>query len=213
MDGVIVRSEPAWRASEEELIRRRGINIRETNFRQTQVPFLIGRSQQEAAEIYKKFFDLKDDIMHLRQERIEIVKDLFQEVPLMSGVYELIECLFKKGYLLGLATSSPMELVDIVFERFRLGNFFKAVVVAEMAGKGKPAPNIYLKTAELLGVEPSRCLVFEDAINGLEAAKKAGMRCIMIPNNFAALENLAKADWIIESFCDIDLEKIRMKGL
>lgn len=208
LDGVVIKSENAWRASERELMLRRGIDVDKTNFRKTQVPFLIGRSQEEAAKIYKKFFGLKEDAMVLRQERIEIMKPLFLDVPLMVGVGDLIKFLFRQRFPLGLATSSPYELVEIVFSRFGLSRFFKAVVTAEMVGKGKPAPDIYLETAKLLKVKPRKCLVFEDAINGVEAAKSAGMRCIMIPNNFVNDEALNKADWIIESFLDIDLNRL-----
>lgn len=210
LDGVIIKSESAWRASERELLLRRGIDVDKTNFQEAQVPFLIGRSQEEAAKVYKKFFNLQEDILSLRQERIKIVKSLFLDVPLMVGVDRVIEFLFNQGFLLGLATSSPIELVEIVFHRFDLYKFFKVVVTAEMVGKGKPDPDIYLETARLLKVEPCKCLVFEDAINGVEAAKSAGMRCIMIPNNFVNNEALEKADWVIKSFLDIDLDKLKV---
>jgi sugar-phosphatase len=82
---------------------------------------------------------------------------------------------------LALASSSPRRLIDVVVTRFGLRSRFAVIHSAEDEPAGKPDPGIFLTTARLLGVEPARCVVFEDAAAGVAAAKAAGMRCVAVP--------------------------------
>lgn len=131
-----------------------------------------------------------------------------QKVEVMPGVTELVQ--FVKGkYKLAVASSAPFTKINIVLRKLALAGTFDAVVSGEnMHLKGKPAPDIFLAAAKKLKIEPRNFLVLEDAKNGVEAAKNAGMYCIGVHNKFTfetvgKKQNLSKADWEVESLHEV----------
>ncbi len=208
MDGLMVRSEEAWIASEREFLAGRGIHVTEP-LRREMAPFLAGRNQHEAAQFYKTRFNLKGSLEALKRERIELARTHFERVPLCEGVIELLNA-FKGSHLkLGLASGSPRELIRMILDRFDLWPYFHAVVSGDQVPHSKPHPDIYHLAAKSLGVQPRECLVFEDAPNGVEAAKAAGMVCALVPNKLIHNSNVEKADFVFDSLTAIDLEKLR----
>jgi len=86
-----------------------------------------------------------------------------------------------RGFHIGLATSSPMNLVDVVVEKLNIRDYFSAISSAEHLPYGKPHPQVYLNCAAMLNASPIDCICFEDSFNGMISAKAARMKCVVVP--------------------------------
>ncbi len=102
--------------------------------------------------------------------------------PVKKGLYELLEVLREKGLRLAVATSSSYESAKRLLEEAKVFAYFHAVVTGNMVERSKPAPDIYLKACEALGVSPEYALALEDSYNGIRSAHAAGMKVIMVPD-------------------------------
>lgn len=120
-------------------------------------------------------------------------------IRLIEGAREWVELLSRHRVRLGLATSSRRPKMTLVMERAGLLDYFAVTVTGDEVIHGKPAPEIFLLAAERLGVEPSKCIAFEDAVNGIQAAKQAGMTCIAVTSTHAA-DQLREADVVIDHY-------------
>jgi HAD superfamily hydrolase (TIGR01509 family) len=148
----------------------------------------------------EEFFEAYDiEASHMYREKVELT----------PGCLQLIRSLKAAGFALGLASSANRAWIRMVLERFSLETFFGAVVSAEdVRGQGKPDPAVFLRAAELLQVPPGECLVIEDAANGAEAAKRAGMYCVGFMNGFNDGQDLSAADKLISDFSELTVENI-----
>jgi HAD superfamily hydrolase (TIGR01509 family) len=118
-------------------------------------------------------------------------------VPL-PGAAEWVSRLHADGWRQAVASSAPRRNIEVMLRVLKLDHYFQAIAAAEDVDKGKPDPQVFLKAASLLTRPPSRCIVVEDAAAGIEAARRAGMRCIGV-NPGATLA----ADWSVESLEDL----------
>jgi HAD superfamily hydrolase (TIGR01509 family) len=205
MDGVMIESEPLWEKTERILLRRRSIDYNPT-YRDK----IVGLNQKDSAELLKETFGLPETIEEIIAERVEILISLYEEeLELVPGLVPLLEELKRKEFLLALASSSPLRVINFVLDKFSLGEFFSVVVSGDSVELGKPHPDIYLHTTKKLGVPPEECLVIEDSINGVKSAKKAGMTCIAIPDKRLNQEEFQTADLIIDSLDKISAQVIK----
>uniref|UniRef100_UPI0026033828 HAD family hydrolase n=1 Tax=uncultured Anaerovibrio sp. TaxID=361586 RepID=UPI0026033828 len=124
-------------------------------------------------------------------------------ITTMPGVRELLERLKAAGYVIGLGSSSTMEMIQLVLGRFGLRDYFRVLVSGDELPRSKPDPLIFLTVAEKLGVKPENCTVIEDAYAGVTAAKAAGMRCIGYYNPNSGPQDLSGANQIVKSHDDI----------
>ena len=116
-------------------------------------------------------------------------------VTLMPHAERVIHSLHEAGYPLGVATASDQKWVERWMGQFALLPYFRAVATKDQVVNNKPAPDVYLLAAEKLGVSPSRCLVFEDTLAGVRAAKGAGMTVVAVPSPLTNSLNFSQADW------------------
>lgn len=132
------------------------------------------------------------------------------EVSPMPGLLDLMQAARQAGIKLAVATAAPPGNVHFVLGTLGLENYFDAVVNGAEVVKGKPDPEIFLKTAEKVGAEPCACLVFEDSRFGLEAARRAGMRSVMMTTSIPAAqaEEIPGVWKAIADFREITLEEI-----
>lgn len=129
---------------------------------------------------------------------------LYREVYLpfikpVNGLIELLEILEEKKIPMAIATSGIQPNIDFMFENIPIKKYFKIVVNSSNITKGKPNPEIYLKAASILETEPENCLVFEDAVVGINAAKSAGMKVIALSTT-QPQEELTDADMVVDDF-------------
>jgi sugar-phosphatase len=131
----------------------------------------------------------------------------------MDGAVESVDMVRRAGLLCAVASSSPMVLITAVLERLGVVDAVDVVCSAEDDARGKPAPDIYLRTASRLGVSPAACLAIEDSVNGVLSARAAGMPCIAIPDEVTATDpRLGEASIRLDSLRELDdarLEELR----
>ncbi len=166
---------------------------------------LFGLRLKEITEILVKYFKLDVDPKEIDSERSDIFLGLIsKELKASKGLIELLELLTAKNIKIALATSGVNEYADLVLDKLKIRHFFQAIVTGDDVKKGKPDPECFLKAADKLDVEPSDCIVIEDAENGVQAAKAAGMKAIGYQNlSNPYRQDLKKADLVIRSLTDI----------
>ncbi len=165
----------AWQAFGRE---RLGLTITREMFFET----ISGRKNEEAlAELFPGRFS-PDELARVSAEKEALYRGRFgPTLQPVAGVLRLIaELRDCEDVSIALATSGPPENVEFMFGRFGIEEAFQAVVNASHVTKAKPDPAVYLLAAEKLGIAPRRCVVLEDAYAGVQAAKRAGMRCLAV---------------------------------
>jgi sugar-phosphatase len=205
MDGVLIDSEPLWKIAMEEVFHSVGSVLTKEHFQKT-----VGLRIDEVV----RFWHQHEGWQNVSSEEIEsrIVEkmvDLIKEngEPL-SGVIETLSYLKENNIKVGLATSSYKVLVETVLEVLNIAHYFHTTHTAEFEQYGKPHPAVYLTVAEQLNVEPLRCLVIEDSLNGIISAKAAKMKVVCIPEKTHHPEpKLILADYHYENMIDL------LKGL
>jgi HAD superfamily hydrolase (TIGR01509 family) len=205
MDGVMIDSEPLWEKTERILLAKRNIDYNPT-YREK----IVGLSQNDSARLLKETFNLPETIKELISERVETLLSLYErELELVAELVNLLKQVQESGFLLALASSSPIRVINFVLDRFALKGFFSIVVSGDDIELGKPNPDIYLHTARGLGVKPEECVVIEDSINGVKAAKRAGMFCIAVPDRRLNQKEFQVADLVVDSLDKINVKLIK----
>ncbi len=200
LDGVIVDTAPfhfqAWTKTLEEM----GLP-----FSQEEFALIFGRRNRDIlAEVIGKPLSTEE------MERISARKEsLFREalrgkVRALPGVLFWLEELKRRGYRQALATSAPRENMEMMVGSLGIEGFFDKIVLADELSAGKPDPEIFLLAAKALQLSPTRCIVIEDAVAGVEAAKRAGMRCIALATSHPR-RALAEADMVVDSLDALSL--------
>lgn len=200
MDGVIVDTEPVYFETNRRLFERLGFTVTHDDYAQ-----FVGL---DAAHMWARLKDrqsLPHEIDALIQMEADGMIAGLQSAPLlpMPGLLDLIDRLRGSGFKLALASSSMHRVIRTILDKLDLSDGFLAVVSGEDVPHGKPAPDIFLRAAALLGVPPSDCMVIEDSANGVRAAKAAGMRCIGLRNPSSGAQDLSAADLIVDSLDQI----------
>lgn len=204
MDGIIVDSEPLWEKSEIRLINQKGVKYN-NSYREK----IVGLNQVDSIKLLKKTFRLKSSIESIFEERIQILLDLYKnELSLVPGITNLLEESLSHNLKIGLASGSPMKVIDFVLKKFDIRNYFSTVVSSDCVERGKPSPDIYLKTAKLLETDPKDCIAIEDSINGVKSVKNAGIFCIAVPHPDLDINKYEKADLLFEKLSDINIASI-----
>lgn len=145
-----------------------------------------------------------DEVDRLCREKEAIYRQIYKPV-LPDGLREVLDRARASGIKLAVATGGPTENVDFILDSLGLRSYFPIIIDATMYSRSKPAPDCFLAAAKALGVEPSECRVYEDALNGIGAAKNAGMECyaVTFTNPRATLES-AHPDLIFDSYCEFN---------
>jgi sugar-phosphatase len=209
MDGLLIDSEPLWYQAALEVMGDFGINIGEEEYSLT-----IGLRTKEFLDFWFRRHNVDMALLPATEKAItgSVIEKIRQEGKIMPGVEETISLFRSKGFHIGLATSSPLSLVEAMVERTGLHNTFMAYTSAEHLPYGKPHPQVYLDCAIALGSYPSACICFEDSFNGMIAAKAARMKCVVVPEPSRRHESRwHAADHLLHSLSDFDesvLEKI-----
>lgn len=163
----------------------------------------VGTSNEKVASDYIQSDGIKKSQKELITEKQTLYMDLIPEVELCTGTREILER-FKGKMSLAVASSSHEKEIRAILETHDLISYFPVILGGDMVQKRKPDPEIYAKSAGLLGVEPRKCLAFEDSSPGLNAAKNAGMKAIAVPNEFTREHDFTRADSIVTSFDAVD---------
>jgi HAD superfamily hydrolase (TIGR01509 family) len=178
LDGVLADSETWWSQIDAKLLAEYSVTYHGEHHKN-----VIGVSYRIVVEFYKKAFGLSAPTEEMMRRRGEIATEFFaNRVGLFPKVKELLEELRLMKLHLAVATSSVSASARPFLDRHQLNGFFEVIVTGEDVEHGKPAPDIYLCAAEHLGIPADACLVVEDALPGVAAAKAAKMRVAAIPD-------------------------------
>jgi HAD superfamily hydrolase (TIGR01509 family) len=201
LDGVLADSEPWWNEIDAKLLAEYGVTYHCEYHRN-----VLGVSYRLAVEFYKKAFGLSAPTEELMRRRGEIAAEFFaNRVGLFPSTRVVLEELREMNLRLAIATSSMSASARPFLNRHELTTFFDVIVTGEEIERGKPAPDIYLRAAGKLGVPADACLVIEDALSGIAAAKAAGMRVAAIPDTrfVDPREYEKEADYLLGSLSEI----------
>jgi HAD superfamily hydrolase (TIGR01509 family) len=201
LDGVLADSEPRWTEIDAKLLAEYGVTYR-GEYHQN----VVGVSYRIAVEFYKKTFGLSVPTEEMMRRRGEIATEFFaNRIGLFRNVKEVLEELRKMKLHLAVATSSVTASARPFLDRHQLTGFFDVIVTGEEVERGKPAPDIYLCAAQKLGIRADACLVVEDALPGVAAAKAANMRVAAIPDRrfVDPRDYEKKADYVLGSLKEL----------
>jgi HAD superfamily hydrolase (TIGR01509 family) len=201
LDGVLADSERWWNEIDAKLLAEHGVNYRGEYHRN-----VLGVNYRLAVEFYKKTFGLSASVEELMRRRGEIATDFFvSRIDVFPSTKTVLQELRQMNLHLAVATSSVSASARPFLARHGLTSFFEAVITGEEVEHGKPHPEIYLRAAEKLGVGADACLVIEDALSGIAAAKAAKMCVAAIPDTrfVDPSEYKKQADYVLSSLKEL----------
>jgi len=206
MDGVIADTGPyhlkAWQA----VFHKRGASFTEDDFRRN-----FGQRNDTIIRNTLGEQVSQSEIEVIAGEKEETFRQaLGRNIKPLPGAVKLIRSLREHGFKLALASSAPIENIQLIIQGLGIGDCFHAIVTGRDVAEGKPSPQGFLLAAQKLGVEPESCIVIEDAVAGVIAARRAGMRSIAVTNTHSR-ERLGEADLIVDTLDEVtvnDLENL-----
>ena len=204
LDGTLVDNNPFHLKAWKQYLINIGRELSEEEYKKN----FNGRTNKDVVEyIYeRKMTDEEARPFYLNKEALyrEIYQPFIAPIP---GLLDFLNEVDEAGIPMAIATSGITVNIDFMFEHIPIKQYFKAVIHSSHIKKGKPDPEIYLKTAEVLGVDPSKCIVFEDALVGIQSANGAGMKVIGLTTSHTP-EELKEADSVIHDYTEINVSKI-----
>ena len=210
MDGLLIDSEPYWQQAGMETLREFNVTLEPIQYHHT-----TGLRTPEWLDYWFGYFGIDKTLIPaaasaLHENVFEKIRDFAEPMP---GVRQVLDLFKAHQFRIGLATSSPLELANIVTDKLEIGDYFDAVTSAGDLPFGKPHPQVYMNCAAELGAAPLECLAFEDSFNGLIAAKAARMKCVAIPvADQYSLPKWGAADLKLGSLLDFTDEHLRGLG-
>lgn len=206
MDGVIVDTEPVHRYAFYRHFEELGIQVSDEEY-----ATFTGCSTKNVYQQLKDKHGLEPDVdalMHSKREFFNRAFDEKADLDLLGGVRTLIEDLHQHNVQLILASSASKGTIDRVMRRFALAPYFTHLISGEDFPRSKPDPAIFEHAASLSVAPKQQCLVIEDSANGVAAAKAASIYCIGYNSEHSKLQDLSRADQVINHFAELTAEKI-----
>ncbi len=201
MDGVLTDSEPLINAAAITMFRERGLSVRPEDF----LPF-VGTGEDRYIGGVAESYHFPLDLAAAKRRTYEIYLELVpQRLEIFPGARDLVETCRAAG--LRIAVASSADRVKVVANLRQIGlpvEFWDAAIVGEDVTAKKPAPDIFLKAAARLALAPQNCVVIEDAVNGIQAALAAGMRCVAVAQSFS-VDRLKAADVVRNRIAEVSL--------
>jgi beta-phosphoglucomutase len=201
LDGTLIDNNPYHLKAWKQYLLNMGREVSEDEYKAN----FNGRTNKDVVEyIYqRKMTDKEAAPYYLDKERM--YREIYQPyIAPVSGLLPFLEELHRHNIPMAIATSGIMPNINFTFEHIPIKQYFKEVIYSAHIRKGKPDPEIYERTAEALKVNPGNCVVFEDALVGIQAAKGAGMKVVAVTTTHTA-EELYEADKVIKDYTEVNL--------
>lgn len=178
MDGLLVDSEPLWGVAMREVFATVGVSLSPELTHKT-----TGLRTREVVSYWHSYFKWEGkSAEQVTNEIIDsVTAKIIAEGKAMEGLLYILEFFKAKGFKTGLASSSPLRLIEAVLAHLDIREYFQAVYSAEFEDYGKPHPAVYLACARALHADPLDCIAFEDSVTGMTAAKAARMTTVVVP--------------------------------
>ena len=215
MDGVLIDTEPVWRAAQSAVFAGFGVALSERDLLDS-----TGQPIEELIPVWRRRASAPDpagteltdaEIADLIIDRV--IAHVTAEGRPMPGVTAAIALFERCGLRLAIASSSPLRLIDAVCDRLGLTRITVRCSAMDEA-RGKPAPDVYLTAARRLGVAAANCLALEDSPAGVASARSAGMRCVAVPDPLLAADpRYREADLVLGALTGLDEAALRRLGV
>lgn len=174
LDGTLIDSMWIWEEIDIKFLEKRKIK-----FKDDLQSDIEGMSFTETAIFFKEKFKLNDSIEKIKKEWNDLAYEYYKnEIPLKKGVRTYLQKLKLKDIKIGIGTSNSRLLAELIINQKNIKDYFEVLITSCDVNKGKPSPDVFLKVSKDLNVAPKECLVFEDTLAGIKAAKAAGMDVI-----------------------------------
>ncbi len=203
MDGVLIDSVLFHWQAMNQVLARYAIHIEDSELRN-----YVGRPVAHQLKQISEKFDIPLDIDVIVETLKPIKEELQKDMRPKEGVVELIELLRRNGIPIAIGTSSTMADTTQKLTDAGILHYFETLVTHDDVTSHKPDPAVYLAAAEKLHMPPSQCIVIEDAPSGIEAAKRAGMKCVAVLAPYTTVSDLHEADTVVRSLAGVDMELI-----
>ncbi len=204
MDGVIVDNHEYHFLSWQKLAKKHDIQITEEFYRTK----MNGRTFSGIIEVVFNDSVPIELAQQIAYEKERIYRELYQpHLHPTKGLLSFLESARKSNVPMVVGTSAPVENVEFTLDGLNIRHYFKGVIDDRAVTKGKPDPEVYRKCADLIGINPTDCIVFEDAISGIKAGRAAGAKVIALATSHQREE--LNADLIVDNFEQIDLNVIQ----
>jgi len=204
MDGVIADTGDFHYRAWVQVFGKRGVSFKKEDFMR-----FFGRRHDTIIHFALGEDISQEDFDQVTEEKQQLYRDLVSRnvIPL-PGAIELIRALNDAHIPEAIGSSAPYPNIDVILDGLGIKDCFQAFASGLEVTESKPDPAVYLLAARKLGVDPIRCLVFEDAVAGVAAAKNAGMKCIGVTNSHPG-ESLRQADRVVDSLTEVSLADLR----
>lgn len=188
MDGLLIDSEPYWQEAGIETLAQYGVQLTTTQYHTS-----TGLRTIEWIDHWFRYFgvDLKNAPDAIQQIEASAIEKIRLSANPMPGVEHIINFFLQKNYKIGLASSSPMKMINVVVDKLGIRPYLHTISSAGELPFGKPHPQVFINCAEELDTAAFHCICFEDSFNGMIAAKAAKMKCVVVP----APEQYAHQQW------------------
>jgi HAD superfamily hydrolase (TIGR01509 family) len=203
MDGVIIDSNPFHKISLRQFCEKYGYHLSDPEL----ISKIYGRTNKEwIANLFGVL--TKEELTQYGEEKEALFREIYKnDIHALKGLPEFLRSLEEKKIPIAIGTSAPRSNVDFVLSHTHLGKYFTVILDESDVVHGKPNPEIYLKVATKLGVEPSRCIVFEDSLSGVESARRAGAKVVGVATTHS-FEELSHTDFVIQDFNDVNPDSL-----
>ena len=202
MDGVLIDSQPYHFKADIDTMAEYGV-IKDQKFYEA----FAGTLTDNRMRTLRDMFGLDVPAEELIEKREKMILDVManEDIKPVSGIPELLRSIKALGLKTAVASSSGIELIELVLDRLGIAVYFDSITSGNDVKRGKPSPDIFLLAAERIGAEPSECLVVEDSENGVRAAKAAGMTALGYINPTSGYQCLDMADAVTDDFRKVDI--------
>lgn len=203
LDGVIANTGPYHFQAWQDVFQKKGVNITEEDFKRhfgqrndTIIRSTLGEDISQ---------DELDAIANEKEENYR--RRVSHNIKPLPGVIDLIGSLKRHEIKMAIASSAPLENIRLITRGLGIDDCFQASVYGREVAEGKPDPQVFLLAAQKLGLEPRNCVVIEDAVAGVAAAKRASMKCVAVTNSHSP-KNLKEADLIVDTLEAVSVSEL-----
>lgn len=205
MDGVICHTNPYHSVAFKEFFLKRGLNPTEEEF----ALHMFGKSNSYILKHFLKREVVGDEFLLMEEEKEGLFREIYEpHVAPVTGYLQFFDNLKENQVVTGVATSAPRANLDLIFSKVLIGERMGSILASEDVTKHKPDPEVYLKSAANLEMDPSQCVVFEDSFSGVTAALNAGMKVVGVLTSHTANE-LPPCNLYIDNYEGLTFEKIK----
>ena len=204
MDGVLIDSNPFHKTALQQFCRKHGYDLTEEELRSR----IYGRTNKDW--ITNLFGDIPQSLLHqYADEKEALFREIYQnDIKPLNGLISFLDLLKTNAVPVAIATSAPRANVDFTLHHTGIGKYFETILDESFVSRGKPDPEIYLKTAAALGYPAEKCIVMEDSLSGIASGQAAGSKVVALATTHSP-EELTHASMVIRDFSNLSLQHLQ----